>query len=67
MQLFDRIGKCHAVIPAPQRGSLSNVEFGGPDGDDLYATNGDKGFKRETKVRGVVPWRAPMKPPLPRL
>jgi gluconolactonase len=56
-----------SCIPAPQRASLSNVEFGGPNGDDLYVTNGDKVFKRKTKVRGVVSRRAPMKPPPPRL
>ena len=29
VQVFDQIGKCHAIIPAPQRAALSNVEFGG--------------------------------------
>ena len=29
VQIFDQIGKCHAIIPAPQRGSLSSVKFGG--------------------------------------
>ena len=31
VQVFDQIGKCHAIIPAPQRASLSNVEFGGAE------------------------------------
>ena len=65
--MFDQIGKCHAIIPAPQRASLSNVEFGGPNLDELYVTNGDKVFKRKTKVKGVVSWRAPIKPPPLRL
>jgi sugar lactone lactonase YvrE len=38
VQVFDQIGKCHAIIPAPQRASLSNVEFGGPNLDELYVT-----------------------------
>jgi sugar lactone lactonase YvrE/enterochelin esterase-like enzyme len=67
VQVFDQIGKCHAIIPAPQRASLSNVEFGGPNLDELYVTNGDKVFKRKTKVKGVVSWRAPIKPAPPRL
>jgi gluconolactonase len=67
VQIFDQIGKCHAIIPAPQRGSLSSVKFGGPNLDELYVTNGDKVFKRKVKTKGVVSWRAPIKPPAPRL
>ncbi len=67
VQVFDQIGKCHAIIPAPQRTALSNVEFGGPNMDELYVTNGDKVFKRKTKVKGVLSWRAPIKPAPPRL
>jgi gluconolactonase len=67
VQVFDQIGKCHAIIPAPQRASLSNVEFGGPNLDELYVTNGDKVFKRKVKVKGVLSWRPPLKPAPPRL
>jgi gluconolactonase len=67
VQVFDQIGKCHAIIPVPQKGPLSNVEFGGPNFDELYITNGDKVFKRKTKVKGVVSWRPPIKPAQPRL
>jgi sugar lactone lactonase YvrE/enterochelin esterase-like enzyme len=67
VQVFDQIGKCHAILPAPQRAPLSNVEFGGPNLDELYITNGDKVFKRKTKVTGVVSWRPPIKPAPPRL
>jgi sugar lactone lactonase YvrE len=67
VQVFDQIGKCHAIIPAPQGASLSNVEFGGPNLDEMYVTNGDKVFKRKTKVKGVVSWRPPIKPAPPRL
>ena len=67
VQVFDQIGKCHAIIPPPQSGSFTNVEFGGPDMDELYVTNGDKVFKRKTKAKGVLSWRPPIKPPVPRL
>jgi sugar lactone lactonase YvrE/enterochelin esterase-like enzyme len=68
VQVFDQIGKCHAIIPAPQpTSSLSNVEFGGPNMDEMYVTNGDKVFKRKTKVKGVVSWQKPIKPAPPRL
>jgi sugar lactone lactonase YvrE len=68
VQVFDQIGKCHAIIPAPQpTASLSNVEFGGPNMDEMYVTNGDKVFKRKTKVKGVLSWQKPIKPAPPRL
>jgi sugar lactone lactonase YvrE len=67
VQVFDQIGKCHAIIPAPQPGPLSNVEFGGPGMDEMYVTNGDKVFRRKTRVKGVVSWRAAIKPAPPRL
>lgn len=68
VQVFDQIGKCHAIIPAPQpRASLSNVEFGGPNMDEMFVTNGDKVFKRKVKVKGLVSWRPPIKPAPPRL
>jgi sugar lactone lactonase YvrE/enterochelin esterase-like enzyme len=67
VQVFDQIGKCHAIIPAPDAAPLSNVEFGGPNMDEMYITNGDKVFKRKTKVKGVVSWRPPIKPAPPRL
>jgi gluconolactonase len=68
VQVFDQIGKCHAIIPSPQPGrSLSNVEFGGANFDELYITNGDKVYKRKVKTKGVLSWRPPIKPGVPRL
>jgi hypothetical protein len=43
------------------------VEFGGANMDEMYVTNGDKVFKRQTKVKGVVSFRPPVKPAPPRL
>ena len=43
------------------------MKFGGANLDELYVTNGDKVFKRKVKTKGVVSWRAPIKPPAPRL
>lgn len=68
VQVFDQIGKCHAIIPAPQRtASLSSVKFGGAALDELYVTNGDSVYRRKVRTRGVVSWRAPVKPAPPRL
>lgn len=54
VQVFDQIG--NAIIPAPARGPLSSVKFGGPNLDEMYVTNGGKVFKRKVKTKGVVSW-----------
>ncbi|HMF59479.1 MAG TPA: SMP-30/gluconolactonase/LRE family protein [Vicinamibacterales bacterium] len=67
VQVLDQLGRVQAIIPAPLTASLSNVEFGGPNMDEMFITNGDKVFKRKTKVKGIVSWRPPIKPAPPRL
>jgi gluconolactonase len=67
IQVFDQIGKCHAIIPVPNTAQPSNLVFGGPDGDVLYVTSRDKVFKRKVKTKGVQSWKAPIKPAAPRL
>jgi gluconolactonase len=67
VQVFDQMGRVQAIIPAPLTAALSNVEFGGANMDEMFITNGDKVFKRKTKVKGVVSWRPPIKPAPPRL
>jgi sugar lactone lactonase YvrE/enterochelin esterase-like enzyme len=67
LQICDQPGRVNAILPKPGNGWLSNVCFGGPELDTLFVTCGDQVFKRRTRTRGVVPWRAPVKPPTPRL
>ena len=67
VQVFDQMGRCRAIVPAPLRASLSSVKFGGAGLDEMFITNGDKVFKRKTKVKGVLSWRPPIKPAPPRL
>ncbi len=68
VQICDQPGRVHLIAPAPAGARYpSNVTFGGPDGKTLYATCGDKVFKRETRMTGALPWKAPVKPPKPRL
>jgi gluconolactonase len=57
----------HLHIPDPATDWLSNVCFGGPNLDTLYVTCGEQVFQRKTRAVGVVPWRAPVKPPQARL
>lgn len=53
VQMFDPTGRMGGVIQKPQPGPLSNVAFGGPELNILYATCGDKVFRRVTKTKGV--------------
>lgn len=66
VQICDQPGRVVAILNKPQAGVLTNVVFGGPNLSTLYATAGDKVFKREINRKGVYSW-APVKPPMPRL
>ena len=67
VQFCDQAGRVNGIIRKPQNKWLANVAFGGPNFDELYATCGDKVFKRKTKVHGVLSYQAPIKPPAPGL
>jgi gluconolactonase len=66
IQVCDQAGRVNAIIPTPN-GRISNLSFGGADGDVLFATCGDKVYKRRLKVKGAHAWAAPIKPTAPRL
>ncbi len=67
IQFCDQAGRVNGILEKPQKAWLSNVAFGGPDGKTLYATCGDKVFKRSAKVKGVQTFAAPIKPKAPAL
>lgn len=67
VQFCDQAGRVNGIIPKPQRAWLANLCFGGPGLDELYATCGDKVFKRKLKAKGVLSFQAPTKPAPPRL
>ncbi len=67
IQFCDQAGRVNGIITKPQPKWLANLVFGGPNLDELYACNSDKVFKRKTKVKGVLPFREPVKPAPPRL
>ncbi len=52
IQVFDVQGRLIGIIQKPQSAFLSNITFGGPNFDILYATSTDKLFKRKTKATG---------------
>ncbi len=66
VQVCDQAGRVNAVIPTPN-GRVSNLTFGGANGDTLFATCGDKVYKRKLKVKGAHGWDKPLKPAPPRL
>ncbi|MEQ1861691.1 MAG: SMP-30/gluconolactonase/LRE family protein [Chthoniobacteraceae bacterium] len=66
IQVCDQAGRVNCILPTPN-GKVSNLCFGGPKFDTLYATCGDKVFKRKMKVAGAPSWGAPVKPAAPKL
>lgn len=66
IQFCDQAGRVNGIIPTPN-GKCSNLTFGGPEMDTIYATCGDKVFKRKVKAKGVEGMNAPVKPEKPRL
>ena len=67
VQVLDQPGRVHFIIRKPQPASLSNVVLGGPERDVLFATCGDSVYRRRLRATGVDLWKAPAKPPKPRL
>ena len=65
-QVCDQPGRVVAIIAKPQPGSLSNAVFAGDWLSTLYATAGDKVFRRKMRREGVLPWK-PVQPPVPGL
>ena len=66
IQVCDQAGRVNCILPLPN-GKVSNLEFGGAGRDVLYATCGDKVYRRKVKVRGVRTCEPPIKPAPPRL
>jgi gluconolactonase len=66
LQVCDQAGRVQCIIPTPN-GRLSNFTFGGAGFDTLYATCGDRVYKRKLKVIGANAWDIPNKPAAPRL
>ncbi|HUQ72970.1 MAG TPA: SMP-30/gluconolactonase/LRE family protein [Planctomycetaceae bacterium] len=66
IQICDQPGRVNCIITTPN-GKVSNFDFGGENFDVLYATCGDKVYKRKLKVQGAQHWREPIKPAAPRL
>ena len=66
IQICDQVGRVQAIITTPN-GKVSSLTFGGENFDTLYATSGDKIYRRKLKVKGAPAWAEPIKPATPRL
>ncbi len=66
IQVCDQAGRVNCIIPTPN-GRVSNLCFGGPAFDTIFATCGDRVYKRKLKVIGSPAWQEPHKPAAPRL
>ena len=66
IQVCDQTGRVNCILPTPN-GRVSNLCFGGVNFDTVFATCGDKVFKRKLKTRGFDPSACPAKPAAPRL
>ena len=54
IQIMDQLGRVNAILPLPKtKGQVSNLCFGGPNFDILYASVHDKVYKRKVKVKGA--------------
>jgi gluconolactonase len=66
IQVCDQAGRVNTIIPTPN-GRITNLVFGGPKFDVLYATCNDKVYQRRLNLTGANAWDVPNKPPAPRL
>lgn len=66
IQVCDQAGRVQCILPTPN-GRVVNLTFGGEKFDTLFATCGDKVFKRRLHVTGANAWDQPNKPAPPRL
>ena len=67
IQVCDQAGRVNCIITLPVGAHVFNLTFGGPEYDTIYATCGDKVYKRKVKVHGVDGFMQPNKPNNPRL
>ena len=66
IQVCDQAGRVNCIIPTPN-GKVSNLCFGGPSFDILYATCGERLYQRRVRVKGANAFQPPIKPAQPRL
>jgi len=66
IQVCDQAGRVNVILPTPN-GKVANLCFGGENFDTMFATCGDRVYKRKVKVKGANAFQPPVKPAAPRL
>ncbi|MDR3700298.1 MAG: SMP-30/gluconolactonase/LRE family protein [Candidatus Sulfopaludibacter sp.] len=66
IQICDQPGRVIGIMAKPGAKDVSNLVFGGSNLEWLYATSGDKVYRRHLRRKGVFPW-TPVKLPRPQL
>ncbi len=66
VQVCEANGRVAAILNPPEPGAITGLTFAGKEMDWLYVAEGNKLFRRATKVKGVPAW-APAKLPRPPL
>ena len=66
IQVCDQPVRVNSIIPTPN-GRVANLCFGGEKFDTLFATCGDRVYKRKVKVQGAQAFQEPNKPARPQL
>ena len=61
IQVCDQAGRVNCIIPTPN-GKVANLCFGGADFQTLFATCGERVYKRKVKVKGANAYDPPIKP-----
>ncbi|HEX4149353.1 MAG TPA: SMP-30/gluconolactonase/LRE family protein, partial [Pirellulales bacterium] len=64
VQVCDQAGRVNCIIPTPNR-KIANLCFGGKNFDVIYATCGERIYKRRVKITGANAWLEPHKPAPP--
>ncbi|MCF2492533.1 SMP-30/gluconolactonase/LRE family protein [Dyadobacter chenhuakuii] len=66
IQVLDQTGRVNAILPTPA-GAASRITFGGENFDTIYATAGEKVYRRKLNVKGANSRDTPNKPDAPKL
>ncbi len=67
VQYCDQAGRVNGIIANPDFKPTTSVAFGGAKLDTLFATAGNRVYRRRTQAKGALPFQAPITPPPPRL
>ncbi len=67
IQVCDQAGRVNGILSLPTRRLPTAMTWGGTNRDTLYLACGGALYKRKLRVKGVLPFEEPIKPPSPRL